>query len=110
MTDITADLNAIVQDVEAVPRSPTVELIDQMIEKTRDQKFLVQELHLSFMNEYGYGYIQGQGRDPQHRDTAKIGLTKWNNVRRLVTKLLSQLDRRIELLEQLRTSVGNQVA
>lgn len=102
MSDIISDLTAIANDIEVLPPKPSTVLIDQMIEKSRDQKVSVQELHLDFINQYGYGYIMGRGREPEFRDKRKISQRKWDSVRKLVTALLIKLERRVELLIALR--------
>lgn len=106
MSDISGEIIKIAQDIDPVPSGLTVDMVDRLIEKTREQKVLIQELHISFIQQYGYGYLSG-GREPRTRDKTKITKAKWDNVRSLAKKILDNLDRRLELLIDLRERSEN---
>lgn len=107
MSDIITDLTAVVQDVDPIPARPSTTLIDQMIEKTREQKVSVMDIHLSFVQKYGYGYKAGEGRQAEFRDKDKITQRKWDAVRKRVKAIMINLERRIELLTALREHSEN---
>ena len=98
MTDTVTpieDLNSLSDQVtEPLPDNLSLDLIDAMIEKSRDQKVTVQELQILIARKYTY-------RAAAH-GKIKISQNKWNKIRALSNRILVAMDRRIALLGQLR--------
>lgn len=79
---------------EPIPHDLSLDLIDAMIEKSRDQKVTVQELQILIARKYTW-------RTASYGKTV-ISKYKWDKIRALVNNMLAAMDRRNALLGQLR--------
>lgn len=104
------DLVAISQEQpQGLPAHPALADVEALIEKCRDQKVSVQELQILILRRYVRKNPEWKNRKADVFGPT-ISERKWRDIRALSNKLISNMDRRIALLEKLRAALAGERA